>query len=532
MTTAIHDERQEEIDDFSGLDSRAEGVLLTSILIVAMCGIVYELIIAAVSSYLLGNSIYQFSITVGFFMFAMGIGSYLSQYIRQNLLRYFVWIEVALAVVGGLCSITLFLTFPFAPNVYRTVMLTFIIIIGTLVGLEIPLLTRILAQGKGTRKSIAKVLSLDYVGALIGSVAFPLFLLPSLGLVRSSFGIGMVNILVALFTVVFLKDHFKRPGRALCVIGAVFMALFAMIIMGSRISAFAQHKLYFDQVIWEKDTPYQRLVMTQEWARRDLRLFIDGHLQFSELDEHRYHETLVHSAMSHTGPKKNILVLGGGDGLAIREVLKYTDVEHIDLVDLDPEMTKLGSSFAPLVKLNEDSLASPKVKIHNIDAFVFIKNATLKYDRVIIDMPDPHNEALSKLYSVEFYAMIKRKMSDSGILISQSSSPYFARRAFWCVGLTLAEVFPERRALNTSIPSFGVWGFQMAAMEGRNLSEALPASVETRYWSDEIYRISSIFADDISPGDDVIPTNSIFEPSIYQLYLQDLRKLHNKRDKT
>ena len=532
MTTDVIGAEPEELDDFSKIDARAEGILLCSILIVAMCGIVYELIIAAVSSYLLGNSIYQFSITVGFFMFAMGIGSYLSQFIRQDLIKNFVRVEVALAIIGGLCSITLFMTFPFSPWIYRTVMIIFITAIGTLVGLEIPLLTRILAQGSGTRKSIAKVLSLDYVGALIGSVAFPLFLLPSLGLVRASFGIGLINIMVALVTVFFLRDHFKGFGRMTAIIAGVFVALFALIIFGSRISAFAQHKLYFDQVIWEKDTQYQRLVVTNEWGRRDLRLFIDGHLQFSELDEHRYHEMLVHSTLSHAGGRENILVLGGGDGLAAREILKYPDVKRIDLVDLDPEMTKLGLDFAPLRRLNEDAMHDPKVHVYNMDAFVFVKTAEHKYDRVIIDMPDPHNEALSKLYSVEFYSMIDRVMKDDGILISQSSSPYFANKAFWCVGETLGAVFPEVVPLQASIPSFGVWGFQLASKTKRDLTETQPSDLDLRFWSNDVHKVSTVFPVDVALGNTKVPVNSIFEPRIYHLYLNDLQRVHTKREKS
>ena len=519
-----------ENEDFSDIQDREQGVLLASILIVALCGIVYELIIGAVSSYLLGNSIYQFSITVGFFMFAMGIGSYLSQFIRNNLIHYFVIIEIILAMVGGICSISLFLTFPFSPYMYRTIMMAFIITIGTLVGLEIPILTRIIAQGEGTRKSIAKVLSFDYIGALIGSVAFPLLLLPSLGLVRSSFAIGLINIFVAFLTILFLRRYLKFPKAMLGVVLSIAVALTALIMFGSRISAAAQQHLYFDQIVWKKDTPYQSLTMTQSYGSNDLRLFIDGHLQFSESDEHRYHETLVHSALGFEGPRENILVLGGGDGLAVREILKYEGVKHIDLVDLDPAMTDLGADFPPLVKLNEASLADPRVKTYNMDAFVFIKEDGLRYDRVIIDMPDPHNEAISKLYSVEFYAMIARRMTEEGVLISQASSPYFARSAFWCVGTTLADIFPETQALQVTTPSFGVWGFQMAAKtNGRFASPVNVENVKTRFWSPEVMAAAKVFGKDIGPlklGD---VSNSIFEPVIYQLYLKDVTTSPVKR---
>lgn len=515
-----------ETDDFSDINDRAQGILLASIMIVALCGIVYELIIGAVSSYLLGNSIYQFSITVGFFMFAMGIGSYLSQYIRSNLVHYFVIIEIILAVVGGICSISLFLIFPFSPYMYRTVMMAFIITIGTLVGLEIPILTRIMAQAEGTRRSIAKVLSFDYIGALIGSVAFPLMLLPSLGLVRASFAIGLINIFVALLTILFMRHHLKYPKAMLAAVLAIAVSLTALITLGSRISAAAQQHLYFDQVIWKKDTPYQSLTVTQSYGNNDLRLFIDGHLQFSESDEHRYHETLVHSVLALEGRRENILVLGGGDGLAIREILKYKDVKHIDLVDLDPAMTDLGKDFPPLVKLNKASLADPRVTTYNMDAFVFIKDKGRTYDRVIIDMPDPHNEAISKLYAVEFYAMISRRMHEDAVLITQASSPYFARNAFWCVGSTLADIFPQTQALQVTTPSFGVWGFQTAAKRaGRLDSKISLAEAKTRFWTPSTLLAAKTFGKDIDVPEAAKTKpriNSIFEPIIYHLYLKDV----------
>jgi len=512
----------DEIEDFSGVDQTGRMILLSSIMVVALCGIVYELIIGSVSSYLLGNSVYQFSITIGFFMFAMGVGSYLSQHIRQRLIYNFVLVEIILAVVGGICSVALFLTFPLSPAMYRTVMLAFILVIGALVGLEIPLLTRILAQSGGTRRSIANVMSLDYVGALIGSVAFPLMLLPSLGLVRASFAIGVTNLLVALVTMHFLRAHLPNVQRLATLAGFILVGLTALLVMGSRINAFAQQHLYFDDIIWKKHTSYQSLVVTRDSRKQDLRLYIDGHLQFSQLDEHRYHEALVHPVMSFPGRVENILILGGGDGLAARELLKYDTVKRIDLVDLDPAMTDLAVAFEPLVKLNENALADARVHVYNEDAFVFIKDAPRLYDRVIIDMPDPHDAAIAKLYSVEFYAMVKRKLSDSGYAVTQSSSPYFARRTFWGIGSTLNAAFAETKAYQIAIPSFGVWGFHLAAKNQGAFDAILPVSVETKFWNDEVYAAARVFAQDIGPTEQHL-VNSIFEPKLYQLYLQDMK---------
>ncbi len=494
-------------------------VLLVSISIVALCGIVYELIIGTVSSYLLGNSVYQFSLTIGFFMFAMGVGSYLSKFIRSNLIENFIYVEIVLALVGGICSLSLFMTFPFAPFLYKFVMFFFIFAIGILVGLEIPLLTRVLSQVSGTRRSIANVMSLDYIGALIGSVAFPLMLLPSLGLIRASFAIGLINVFVALLNIIYLKAYLRNFKRFLLLAGSIFVILLIFVLFASRLTSFAQHHLYFDEVIWRKQTPYQNLVVTRDWQKKDLRLFIDGHIQFSGTDEHRYHEALIHPVMSYKGPVKSVLVMGGGDGLAVRELLKHPSVEHIDLVDIDPAMTKLGQSFAPLKRLNKDSLADKRVHIHNVDGFVFIKKAGRLYDRVILDFPDPHNEAISKLYSVEFYTMVKRRMAKGGVLVSQSSSPFFARKTFWAVGDTLDAVFEERVSYNIAIPAFGIWGFHMAEKD----ASAVPGSIvsDTRYLTDDVFRAAQIFGKDIS-SPRLNKVNSIFEPVLYQLYLEDL----------
>jgi len=494
-------------------------ILLASIAIVALCGIVYELIIGTVSSYLLGNSVYQFSITIGFFMFAMGIGSYLSKFIGGNLVENFIKVEIVLGMIGGICSLALFFAFPFAPALYQLVMFFFIFSIGMLVGLEIPLLTRILAQASGTRRSIANVMSIDYVGALIGSVSFPLLLLPGLGLVRSSFAIGLINVLVALINVIYLRQHLDNPKRMAAIVITVLVALTTLLFLGTRLTSMAQNHLYFDQIIWKKQSQYQNLVVTQSGHRADLRLFIDGHIQFSETDEHRYHEALVHPAMAYPGRRERILVLGGGDGLAIRELLKHASIKQIDLVDLDPEMTKMGREFAPLRRLNRNAMGDPRVNVINGDAFVFINQPGPLYDRVILDFPDPHNEAIAKLYSEEFYTMLKRRMSDDGVMVTQSSSPFFARRTYWAIRETLQKVFPETVSFQLAIPAFGIWGFNIATKQPGRTPE--PITVPTRFLTDNVFKASKVFGKDIARPAIKLPVNTIFEPVLYQLYLED-----------
>lgn len=511
---------ENEVSDVSGISSRQSGVLLLAIMIVALCGIVYELIIGAVSSYLLGNSVFQFSLTIGCFMFAMGLGSLVSKYFDEHYVRNFILIEIAIALIGGVCSIVLFTAFPFARALYEFVMYSLILMIGALVGMEIPILTTILSAKDSMRESIANVLSLDYLGALIGSVAFPLVLLPSLGLVRSSFAIGLINILVALLTVLVFKDHLKNYKKMLAACLSVLMLLVLCLAYGSYLTRFAEKHLYFDQVIYSEQTPYQKLVITRSATTREQRLYIDGHIQFSSRDEYRYHEYLIHPVMSAPGARANVLVLGGGDGLAVREILKYQDVERIDLVDIDPEMTRVASTLPMLRMLNRESLDSSKLTVFNEDAFSFINQPGIAYDRVIIDMPDPHNEALNKLYSREFYTMIGRRMAPDAMLVTQSSSPFFTRNTFWCIEETLASVFPQTLSYHTSLPSFGIWGFNLATNSQR-LSDQLAIDVDTRAITSETFRASTSFDKDLAKIE--VPVNSIMEPKLYHLYLKDLQ---------
>jgi len=503
------------------LSRQQASVLLFSILVVALCGIVYELIIGTVSSYLLGNSVYQFSLTIGSFMFAMGIGSLISKYFNHLYIRNFILIEIAIAFVGGICSILLFMAFPFARGLYELTMYSLILIIGALVGMEIPILTTLLAKKNDLKDSIANVMSLDYLGALIGSVAFPLLLLPSLGLVRSSFAIGLINIFVAISNVVIFRRHLSNFKGMLITCFAILILLLTCIIYGSHLTKFAEKNLYFDQIIYSTQTKYQKLVITRSVTNREQRLYIDGHIQFSSRDEYRYHEYLTHPVMSIPGSRKNVLILGGGDGLAAREILKYDDVEQIHLVDIDPEMVRIGTELPMLRRLNKKSMSSERLTAFTEDAFSFINKPGIKYDRVIIDMPDPHNEAINKLYAREFYTMIQRRMNDDGIIVTQSSSPFFTRNVFWSIQSTLNSVFAHTQSYHTSLPSFGIWGFNMAR-NGQEFDSKFSFNVETRALTNDTMSASLIFAKDIAKVD--APVNSIMEPKLYQLYLDDLRK--------
>lgn len=431
-----------------------------TVVVVATAGLVYELVAATAASYLLGDSVTQFSTVIGGYLFAMGVGSYLSRWVHRAVAARFVHVELALSLVGGWGAALLFLAFVFTEH-FRVLLYGLVGVTGVLAGLEIPLLLRLLRQRLAFRELVAQVLSLDYIGALAASVAFPLLLVPRLGLVRTSLAIGLVNALVGLWSTWIFRGALAAPGflRALAV--AVIACLAAGVVAAERLTAFAEDRLYADDIILARSSPYQRIVLTR-W-RDDLRLFLNGHLQFSSRDEYRYHEALVHPALAaHPAPRR-VLVLGGGDGLAVREILRYPAVEAVTLVDLDPEMTRLFTEHPVLATLNGNALRDGRVVVVNADAFVWLDGeAGQSFDVAIVDFPDPHNFALGKLYSRSFYRLLRARLAPGGLAAVQATSPMFARRSFWCIVETVRSAGLAARPYHVYVPSFGEWGFVLA----------------------------------------------------------------------
>jgi spermidine synthase len=448
--------------------------LFLSILLIAACGLIYELIAGTVASYLVGDSVFQFSTVIGTYLFAMGIGSFLSRYVRGNLARQFVRIELFIALVGGFSSSALFLAFAFTQG-FELLLYVIVLVVGTLVGLEIPLLMRLIKGRYAFKDAVAHVLTFDYLGALFASVLFPLVLVPRLGLIRSALFFGVVNAMVALWSTRVFAAQLPTPRRlqAACVaaIGVLAVALAG----GARINAFAEENIYADEIILSRDTPYQHIVLTR-W-KDDLRLFLNSHLQFSSRDEYRYHEALVHPGLAAVAGARRVLILGGGDGLAVREVLKYPDVERIVLVDLDPEMTRLFANNPLLSDLNSRSLRSPKVQVVNADAFLWVDSATDMFDFIVVDFPDPTNYSLGKLYTTVFFSALGHHLSDRGAFVVQSTSPMFARKSFWCIDETVKQAGYQTFPYHAYVPSFGEWGFVLAMRRAYHVPDTLPAGL-------------------------------------------------------
>ena len=458
----------------------AHRTLIISVFIVASCGLAYELIMAALASYLLGDSILQFSSIIGLYLFAMGIGAHLTRYIKdEDALARFIEIELLVGIVGGLSALALFVAFGLAAAPFRSLLYAFVLITGIIVGMEIPLVMRVLHREQAAFADlVARVLTFDYLGALAVSLLFPLVLAPRLGMARSALLFGLLNAAVALLTARIFREQLPRyPAlrrRALLVLAA----LAAAFIYADRITFHAEQSYFGDPIVYERHTPYQRLVITR-W-KDDTRLYLNGNLQFSSRDEARYHEALVLPAMQMAARAERVLILGGGDGLAAREVLKYPQVQSLTLVDLDAEMTQTFATSATLTALNGGALTHPKTRVINADAAQWLEESSEQFDVILIDLPDPSNFSLGKLYSVPMYRQVARHLADGGLIVVQSTSPYFAPHAYWSVVATLEAAGLHTAPYHVYVPSFGEWGFVLA---GKGATFPVPErfDVPTRY---------------------------------------------------
>ena len=476
-----------------------ELLLYVTVVLVATCGLVYELVAGAVSTYLLGDSVTQLSTVIGVHLSAMGVGAWLSKYVEERVAERFVDCQIAASFVGGLGGPILYLTFAESSHV-RLVLYLLVASTGILVGAELPLLMRVLKRRVAFKDVVPRVLSLDYAGALVGALVFALVLLPNLGILRTGIVFGILGVLSGLWgTWVLGTSLDPRPLR---IRGLVALVVLGGALAGSqRIVQVADEALLLHPVAFTKQTQYQRIVLTQ--ARSGVSLFLDGNLQFASIDEYRYHEALVHPAFAVAKKKENVLVLGGGDGLAVREILRHPEVKSVTLVDLDHGMTDLARELPLLRALNENSLYDPRVRVINDDAMVWITEdhpgIPKTFDVVIVDFPDPNNFALGKLYTVRFYRLLRERVAEGGVVSVQSTSPLVARRSFWCVVRSIEAAGFVARPYHALVPSFGEWGFVLAAREALPLPSHVPPNL--RYLTDET--VASLF--DLAPDMSSVP---------------------------
>jgi spermidine synthase len=488
-----------------------------TVLFVATCGLVYEFIAGTLSSYLLGGGITQFSIVIGVFLSALGIGSYLSRFIEREVARRFIEVELAVAVIGGFAAPILFAAYA-RPASFLAVLYAIVVFEGTLVGLEIPLIIRMLRRRVQFKDLVARALAFDYLGALFAGVLFVLVLLPNLGLVRSGLVFGMVNALVALFGTWLFASSLSSHRRLRLTAVGVLALLTAAFIGSDRITSVTESLLYADTIVYAKQSRFQRIVMTA--GRGGHHLFLDGNLQFSSLDEYRYHEALVHPVFAAHRKRDRVLVLGGGDGLAMREILRYPEVKEVKLVDIDPGMTELGKHHPIFVRLNGGALNDPKVTVINDDAMAWLREGEDRYDIVVVDFPDPNNYTLGKLYTTTFYRLLLKRLQPDGVLTVQSTSPLMARKSYWCIVSTLEEVGLNVMPYHAFVPSFGEWGYVLASPVPLRVPTGLPPGL--KYLNDDVMKSLFTFSPDMAR----VPTevNRLSTQSLVRYYESDWRR--------
>ncbi|MDO5065008.1 MAG: polyamine aminopropyltransferase [Actinomyces bowdenii] len=523
---------------------RESAALFAAALLVAVGGLIYELILGTAASYLIGDSVLSFSLAMGITLFGMGIGSLLVNRVRRDPAVVFAVNEIVLGLVGGNSVLALYAAFGLT-DIHWWVFGAISLVIGVLIGAEIPLLVRTFQRfGRASSvELVSRVLALDYFGALAASLIFPLVLLPQLGLMRGAYLVGALNVLVAMVVLI----QVGTPRRVLVAGVAAAVALTGLFLGADRLERGIDARTYGDPVVYYEQTAYQKIVLTQ--YRQDLRLYLNGQLQFSSLDEARYHETLSASAMTSVEEPARVLILGGGDGLLAREVLRYPGLERLTLVDIDPRMTALSRTNRLLRESNGDALSDPRVEVVNQDAFAFTSEAGRRaqeardargvegaggsqggegeagrqdYDVVLIDLVDPSNERLAKLYSVEFYRQVEQLLSDDGVMVTQATSSFFSPRAFSTVDSTVAAAQPGRTTypFSINVPSFGEWGFVLSTRRpDLLLTGALPRGLA--YQDPELLRFILLDHPAVTMS---MPASTLLHPRIVEVYNEDMRQ--------
>ncbi|MEU6535736.1 polyamine aminopropyltransferase [Streptomyces sp. NPDC047000] len=457
-------------------------LVLLGVFVCAACGLVYELELVALASYLIGDSVTQASVVLSVMVFAMGVGSLAAKRLRRLAAAGFGCVEAGLALVGGCSAMVLYAAFAWTADWGglwadgpRLLLVAFSLVIGLLIGAEVPLLMeliqRIRRQDAGG--AVADLFAADYVGALVGGLAFPFLLLPFLGQLTGALLTGTVNVTAgaALVLGLFRRD-LSRRGRWLLLVAdvTVLAVLASAAVLVDDFERAARRAVYGAGVRVAVQTGGREVVLTGGTGGRPLDLFLDGRLRVAGHDERRYHEALVHPAMH--GRHARVLVLGGGDGLAAREVLRHRGVRRVDIVEPGTDVVRLARHDPALARLNRHAYADPRVHVTTADVFSRLRALpAASYDVVVADLPDPGVSSGAKLYSEEFYGLVRRALAPGGRLVV-SAGPVDSRpRVFWTVEATVRaaglRTAPYRVGGRTSGAAAGAprdWGFVLASV--------------------------------------------------------------------
>lgn len=543
-------------------------VLAVSMFLTGGCGLVAQYILSTVSTYILGNSIEQFSVVIALMLLMMGVAGAVQSLISdRRLVEKFVLVEVLLALMSGFAPIALYAAYAQMTDHFAVVQVGAVLVVGFLIGIEIPLAIRINERyAPNLKGNIASIWSLDYVGSFVGALVWAYFLIRVLPIDRIGFVVAFVNLAVAGMTLLYFSrvDRLAWRGPGLGLVAALGLLAFGLR-AAPKWTDGIERSLYDDPIVHAETTPYQRIVVTENRRLGETRLYLNGNLQFSSLDEPIYHEHLVHPAMHLAARRRHVLVLGGGDGLAVREIRKYRDVERITLVDLDPAMIRLARENPVLRRLNGDAFGDArvsavppagvvatgmrrpvmqpegeakkpgerpplrevaKVEVVTLDADRFLAGVSEPADVLIVDLPDPNSIELAKLYSREFYRKVRQALAKDGVMVVQATSPYHARETFLCIRRTIASAGFGTLATHDNVPSFGDWGWILASpghdekwLRGR-LALIGSFDVPTRYLTPDLLGRAWVFGKDglASAYTDV---STLMRPIVLDRYLNE-----------
>ena len=487
----------------------------STVFIVGLCSIVYELLISTAATYFLGDGVKQFSIIIGVYLFSMGVGAYLSRFFKDASLLFFIKIEYALGFIGGISvPLIYFLFVTVSTSILQILCLVIVFLIGLLTGMEVPLLT--FSRADDVKNNLSEVLSLDYIGGLAATLIFPFLLLPFVGLFYSSLVFGLLNLLLG---IVLNITYFPQRKRVLAFGSVLVAGLVVIVIQAASLLQVWDEQIYKNPIVYNAQSAYQKIVVTKR--QKDVRLYLNRVIQFSSEDEHRYHESLIHVPAVRLLKMKSVLVLGGGENLATRELLKYPSIEIIDVVDIDSMMFHLSRTHELIRAINQDAAIHPNVNLIAEDAFSFLNQNEQKYDLIVADLPDPSSEGVARLYSKQFFLMVKRALSDSGIFVTQAGDIYFSNTVFSCIHRTLASVFDYVSPYHTYVPSFGDWGFVMVSRQPIT-QPVVTLPTHLRYLTDAQMTAGFLLPKDVSVENTNI--NTLDNPIILNYYLKDWEK--------
>lgn len=486
---------------------RWRGVLLASVAACAACGIVYELALLTLSTSLNGGGVIATSLIVAGYIAALGAGALLIKPLLTHAAGAFIAVETLLGLVGGLSAAALYIAFSFVGG-SLAVLVVGTALIGILVGAEVPLLMTLLQRGRTAEavdagRMLANLTAADYLGALLGGLAWPFLILPHFGMIRGAAVTGIVNLTSAAVVAVFLLRPpvgGRKLASALVVLAAALGLLVALLAGARGIETSSRQRLYADPIIAYEHSAYQEIVVTRRGD--DTRLYLDGGLQFSTRDEYRYTESLVYPALAPHA--HSVLVIGGGDGLADRELLRQSGIAKIVQVELDPAMISLARTT--LRGANGGALDDPRVEVVIADAMTWLRQPhpgvipVGGFDSVIVDLPDPDTPVLGRLYSTEFYALASHALAPGGLMVVQSGSPYSTTTAFWRTISTVASAGYAVTPYHVHVPTFGDWGFALARRGTTPPTLEMPfGAPPLRFLDQRVLDAAGVFSADVAP---------------------------------